>query len=203
MAIIQCPGCGQQVPDFNANCQFCGAMLKGNPQVRQSKTIQCPSCDMILKDTTENCPGCGASTIHLARSTRDITGFSYGGPVPPFAWPLYYVISAYWVLSGIAAIAFSAMSKDGIDIFSAMCPGFQVLLGIGLLLRLEIFRGIVNFLCWCSILGGLFTVIGSLLGMSVFGAMAIPFLLMGLLQIVTSALMIWVIGLTQTRVNDI
>lgn len=203
MAIIQCPGCGQKVPDFSANCQFCGARLKGNPEIRQTQTIQCPSCDMILRDTTENCPGCGASTIHLARSTRDITGFSYGGPVPPFAWPLYYVISAYWVLSGIAEIVLSAISRDGIQLWSAVCPGFQIFLGIGLLLRLEIIRGIVNVLCWFSILGGLLKVIGGILVMATIGAMAIPNVLFGLIQIITSALMIWVIGLTQTRMSDI
>ncbi|MBX3097518.1 MAG: hypothetical protein KF812_11695 [Fimbriimonadaceae bacterium] len=201
MAIITCPGCGQQVPDFNPNCQFCGVLLSGNPQVTVKKTIECPNCEMILKDTTEICPGCGTNVMHLARDTRSTIGFTYHGKIPPFAWPMYYLISAYWTVSGLYGTVSPFLFGQGFTI-CIIFPILQVLMGIGLLLRIEAVRGIVNILCWFSILGGILGAIGSIISIPATGVFGVIAVIGYVLTIVTSALMIWVIGLTQANIRD-
>lgn len=178
---------------------FCGCVVRSTQGYVEKRTNVCPNCEMILKDTTEICPSCGTNVMYMARSTKEVMGFSYSGKAPPFAWPLYYVISGYWVLSGIASIAIPALTGFG----GGSCWGIvQALLGIGLLLKVNRIRRVVNFLCFMGLAFGLLLVGISLFVLFFDGKFGFEVFANGLMTVVTNALMIWVIGLTQDAFDD-
>jgi hypothetical protein len=87
---------------------------------------------------------------------------------------------------GLGVFSFVSMAFDG----------FTVLLGIGLALRIELIRGIVNFFCGLRIFFGLLGLAGSVLGSMFAGPLAIIFILMNVVNIATAAFMIYLIGET-------
>jgi hypothetical protein len=178
---------------------FCGCVVRATQGYVEKRTNVCPGCEMILKDTTEICPSCGTNVMHLARSTKEVMGFSYSGKAPPFAWPLYYVISVYWVLSGIASIALPMLTGFG----GGSCFGIvQALLGIGLLLKVNRIRRWVNWICFAGLAFGLLSIGFSLLALIVDGKFGFTVFAFGLMTVATNGLMIWVIGLTQDAFDD-
>ncbi|HAY14975.1 MAG TPA: hypothetical protein DCY02_10975 [Armatimonadetes bacterium] len=178
---------------------FCGCVVRATQGYVEKRTNVCPNCEMILKDTTEICPSCGTNVMYMARSTKEVMGFSYSGKAPPFAWPLYYVISGYWVLAGIASIALPML----VGIEGGSCFGIvQALLGIGLLLRVNRIRRWVNWICFLGLAFGLLSIGFSLLALIVDGKLGFEVFAFGLMTVATNGLMIWVIGLTQDAFDD-
>lgn len=180
---------------------FCGCVVRATQGYVEKRTNVCPGCEMILKDTTEICPSCGTNVMHLARSTKEVMGFSYSGKAPPFAWPLYYVISGYWILAGVLSIFLPALL--GGFARGASCWGvIQALLGIGLLLKVNKARRMVNLICFVGLALGLLLVGFSLFALIVDGQFGFAVFASGLMTVVTNGLMIWVIGLTQDAFDD-
>ncbi|GAB4118288.1 MAG: hypothetical protein Fur0036_02350 [Fimbriimonadaceae bacterium] len=198
--MTKCPNCEKTIPHHVDQCMFCGCVVRATQGYVEKRTNVCPGCEMILKDTTEICPSCGTNVMHLARSTKEVLGFSYSGKAPPFAWPLYYVISGYWILAGIASIALPALMGAGVG---GSCWGIvQALLGVGLLLKVNRVRRIVNTICFIGLAFGLLMIGFSLFALIVDGQFGFAVFANGLMTVVTNALMIWVIGLTQDAFDD-
>ena len=172
---VQCRGCGQTVPGSHPSCQFCGASLAGVA------------------------PPAGKRSIwhdDQAPPTQ-----SYGRP----KWvPLAYnLVSAYIGVSGLIRVATSAvgMSKAEDDItrfilgIGLVFGLVYVILGVGLLLKVEIIRGIVNFVCGIGLLWGIFRLFASV-PMLIFGGFGVLIVLYEVLGIVTNAAMIYLVGET-------
>ncbi|HJP82146.1 MAG TPA: hypothetical protein VJ835_01460 [Fimbriimonadaceae bacterium] len=70
------------------------------------------------------------------------------------------------------------------------------LVGIGLLFRVELARGIVNFLCGLQIIFGLFGLAGAVLGSMFSGPIGLVLVIMQIVQIAAAGFMIYVIGET-------
>lgn len=161
--MIRCSGCNAVLPDTAVRCQFCGCVLKAPPTVRLDSRP--PAKRSFLA------PG-----------------------APPWAGTAYNLISLYWILSGgyqfVSALLIS--SDKGPDYVGAVAGLLPIVVGLGLLLRLNIIRGIVNFLCALQILGGILGVI-----VSFFAGDPVQ-LIMALVQIGTSGFMIYLIGETDT-----
>ena len=87
---------------------------------------------------------------------------------------------------GLGAFSFIGMGIDG----------FTILLGIGLALRVELARGIVNFFCGLQILFGLLGLFGSVMGSLLAGPLALLFVFLRIVEIGTAAFMIYLIGET-------
>lgn len=75
------------------------------------------------------------------------------------------------------------------------------LFGLGLMLRIEIIRGIVNFVAGLKLAFGLLGLAGSLIGTGLFGAMALIGVLFNLFDIITSGMLLWLIGETDMGPN--
>jgi hypothetical protein len=127
---------------------------------------------------------------------------------PTWIWPAYYIISGYFVVSGLfylvrgllmmnagrANVVGDRVNESGM--IGLVVGVITVLIGAGLLARVEFVRGIVNVFCYLRILGGLCGIAGSLLA----GLFAGPAMLIGLivsvLDIATAAFMIYLLGET-------
>ena len=175
--MITCPKCANSLPDWSQFCQFCQADLKG---------IERPKADT---------------------KANPYAKYANYGPAK-WIWPAYYAVSAYFVLSGLLSVLNGVMmlhvKKDSGagDIMQTVAIGTMIigsivaLIGIGLIAKVEIVRGIVNVLCWIRIVGSSFSLLSSLLAGGFIGPIALLWAFLNVVDIATSALMIYLIGET-------
>jgi len=168
--MIQCPKCNQGLPDWSQHCQFCGADVKA---------VQRP----------------------VAAPKKQYAAFQ----VPQWVWTMYYVIAGWWLIGGIFQLlngifAFGAPPDEAeMNILMVIGGGISALMGLGLILKIEIIRGIVNFFSGLKLLFGIISLLGALASMSLFGVFGLPFVLMSIIDIVTAAMMIYLIGETDKQ----
>lgn len=180
--------------------------------------LKCPKCSASLPDWSQVCQFCGADLKNVARPVRVTEKKRYKEfETPKWIWTCYYAIAGWWVISGLMDIgnAFYIFGKPlellklekefnmtaGPSIVGAVIGALTLLFGIGLILRLEIIRGIVNVFAGLQLLFGLLGLAGSLLGSVLAGPMAIPFILMNIADIISAGMLIWLIGETDMRAN--
>lgn len=71
-----------------------------------------------------------------------------------------------------------------------------ILLGLGLILKWEWARGVVNIVCWINILGGLFNLVIAIFSSPMSGVMGIVNVFLAMFTIAWTGAQIWVIGET-------
>ena len=114
---------------------------------------------------------------------------------PRWVKPAYNLIASYWILNGVWGIISDTVlaGKDGPNLVGAAMGALGALIGLGLLLRIEAVRGVVNFVCALQILFGILDVITAfILGSPLM-------MILALVQIATAGLLIFLIGETETR----
>jgi hypothetical protein len=159
--------------------------------------ITCPKCQSTLPDWATTCQFCGTDVAKVARPAPVKTQKKvYGYGPAPWVWVAYYLIGGWWVLSGGFHVFQAAIHPSIVSIITCIFAGFQVLLGIGLILRIEAFRAVVHFFAWVWIaLRALDTLFG--FGMIFFSPLiGILMVLWGLFDIVVAGLLIYLIGET-------
>jgi hypothetical protein len=130
------------------------------------------------------------------------------GP-PQHIMTLYYIGAAWWILQGGRTVAVSLgilpemMSSFGgifasFVIVAIIIGAIQALLGIGLMAKIEIARGIVNILCWITIAFGLYDFISLFAAVLVWPLLGILGIILNVIDIVVAGAMIWLIGETET-----
>lgn len=161
--MVKCPGCGAILPDGAVTCQFCGKTVGGPPPIRLGRPAS--------SRTPAVSPG-----------------------APRWAGTAYNLIAVYWILSGAYSVLTALLLADkGAGVVAAAFGLFPVAVGLGLILRIEFVRGIVNVLCGLQILFGIVGVLGSFFAGHPLGV------LMSFFQIATAGFMIYLIGETETR----
>lgn len=187
--------------------------------------IQCSNCNQSLPDWAKSCQFCGNDVSSVQRPAAP--GKPQRAPVsatPGWIWPVYYALCAYWVISGLGGAADSyrtAITPVKMEMFGIKetieAPGFgsfgfilgitiatfKILVGIGLAARVEIARGIANFLAGLSILFGLIGLAGSAVGTLVAGAFGVLMMFLNVLDIVNGGLTIYLIGETEKHAPNI
>ena len=77
-----------------------------------------------------------------------------------------------------------------------------IVIGAGLIVRVELIRGIVNVCCWFKIGIGFFSLVSMILASGFFGLVGILMVLIQLIDIAWTGLQIWVIAETDTMIID-
>lgn len=165
-----CPTCNKQVLAGVPNCQFCGSDLRGMaPTQKRSMWVDPNSHDVV-----------------------------HSGGRPKWVVPAYYIVASYFLLSGAFSLINLMMLKEK-DMFTTILmimAGIQAVMGLGLLAKIEIIRGIVNFVCGIQLIRSILGLLGSLLAIMALGPFGFLVLLFNILDIVTNAMMIYLIGET-------
>ena len=128
--MINCPKCNATLPDWAAKCQFCGNTFTPAPKRASANDEQ-------------ETPG---QSLNLK-----------------WVWPAYYGIAGWWIVSGLYDVISALTSRHPGSLFSTISIVFAVitlLVGVGLIARVELARGIVNVLCFLQILDGAFGMLG-------------------------------------------
>lgn len=157
-----------------ASCQFCGTSLAGvAPQ---------------------------AAKASIWHDDNALPTHAYGRP----KWvPLAYnLVAVYMAVSGLvgAFTSFLTMRKGGelagiVGPIGIVFGVIWIALGIGLLLKVEFIRGVVNFFCGLGLIFGVINLFTSI-GMLVTGISGVLWVGNILLGIVTNAAMIYLVGET-------
>ena len=119
---------------------------------------------------------------------------------PKWVYPAYYAIAGWFILSGLLAIVLVLTNKKLEDGFFKtiliVFPAVQMLLGLGLLAKIEFVRGIVNFFCGLSLVFGILGLLGSFGDILLLGAVGVLSVVRSVIDIATNAMMIYLIGET-------
>ncbi|MBX3118021.1 MAG: hypothetical protein KF784_03080 [Fimbriimonadaceae bacterium] len=165
--------------------------------------ITCPQCKNSLPDWAQSCQFCGSPLTNVPRPKVEKERRTNLGAIPKWIWALYYTVCIYWLVEGtfdiltsFHVIQFGSEKVEAVDPFGIIAGGISVICGLGLIIRLEFIRGIVNFVCFLNILSGLLGGWAGLMLMAVNGMYGSIILILNALQVITSALMIWLIGET-------
>jgi hypothetical protein len=171
--MIQCPNphCGQTVPDFMDECQFCGADLIAvdRPNRKDGET------------------GTGLSHSHI-KLIYNMLG-------------LIWIGSAIWdgiqMMVIAPAVAGESLEFGVFEQVIVVMLSLKILFAIGFLAKIEIIRGIVNFFCGLQLVFGLIGLVMSI-PLLFFGSFlsTIEMLLSAVIDLGTAAGIIWIIGET-------
>ncbi len=168
--MVKCPGCNATLPDMATQCQFCGAQFAGTP-ANQTRGYARPV----------------GPQRGLARTINATDAWGK----PKWVWPAYYAVAGWWVLQAILAVLMSHGT-----VFGLVVGGVTGIIGLGLLARIEIVRGIVNIVCFLNILFGLYDMGLGFLGGGWSGSLI---MVLAIMQVGMAGLMIFLIGETETR----
>jgi|SRR5579862_5239143 len=176
--------------------------------------ISCPKCNATLPDWAQTCQFCQTDVTKVARPKPVVQQKRNYMPVASWIWPCYYAMCAVFVLEGAGGILHTVASSHekfmgqeiGLGVFSFISmafDGFTALLGIGLAMRIELARGIVNFICGLRILFGVLDLAGALMGTLFLGPLGFILVILSIVNIVTAIFMIYLIGETDKNPPNI
>lgn len=170
--------------------------------------INCPRCQQTLPDWAQTCQFCGSDLKGVQRPVQPKAKRQRGFQTAKWIWPAYYACAGYFILNGlletIGAIAVAGtVTKtpfgnivNSVNYVGVVVGVLTIVVGIGLILKVEFIRGVVNFFCGISILISLLTLIPTILGSALVGLYGIVYIVRSLLSILTNGLMIYLIGET-------
>ena len=161
--------------------------------------IVCPNCKAQLPDWAKTCQFCQADTGHVLRPRQDNPDV-HAFQTPTWTLAAYYAVSSLLLLSGLIGILTTLVGarKDGLQLFdfvSLVFDGVGTLVGIGLLLRLELIRGITNIICFLGILSGLRFIAAGVFG-TLFSSWGLLVALYGIIKVAIYGFMVYLIGET-------
>ena len=172
---MTCPTCQKQIISGVPTCQFCGSDLRGMAPAQGKRSIFIDSDSYYVVHT---------------------------GGKPGWVYPAYYIVASYFVLSGLGGALLTllnhkAMTEGGLFVYVGLAfNAVGVLLGLGLIAKIEIIRGIVNFVCGLSLIFGILGLLGSLGVVLTLGGLGVLMLIQNILDICMNAFMIYLIGET-------
>lgn len=122
------------------------------------------------------------------------------GGRPKWVVPAYYATCGWFILSGVIALV-TTMTAKKVDLefmrtVAIIFSSVRILLGLGLIAKIEFVRGIVNFVCGISLIFGILGLLSSFGSIMIFGLLGVLVLIQNVIDIATNAAMIYLIGET-------
>jgi hypothetical protein len=168
--------------------------------------IQCPNCKNTLPNGFTRCQFCGTDVSNVPRPPDAEKVVRTSFQVANWVWIAYFGIAGYWLLGGAIDVfrGIQALPKAGdIAYVGIAFGGATALVAIGLIMRAELVRGLVNILSFLRILDGALGLWGALLGSLYLGPIAIVFAIFSGLDVASGLLMIYLIGETDKGAPNI
>lgn len=151
------------------------------------------------------CQFCGASLATVARPQT--VQKKKAGP-EQWVMTLYYIVASYWMLNGLWDIGSSIYSFTGSDsaghgpgpftIIAMIIGAISFAVGLGLVLKWDLARGVANIFCWIIIANAALSFL-SMAGLgALFGTGFMLFaIFMSVLQIAAAGTQIWLLSETE------
>jgi len=171
--------------------------------------IKCPKCNQTLMDSAVTCQFCGADTKSVPRPiTQKKEVRQRGFQTAPWIWPAYYACAGWYIFTGLVELisAVVAMNSTNDSAFGKSLSGFfaigliigaiNVIVGFGLILKVEFIRGITKIFCFLQLGGALMSIGGIVMASGVMGPAAYLYLGQHIVDLVSAGLMIYLLGET-------
>jgi hypothetical protein len=163
--------------------------------------IKCPKCSATLPDGAGYCQFCQA-TFLPTQPVRSVEERELEiAPQPQWVWPAYYAVAGWWIADGLINIIYELVksSASGPSPLSLLMNGVSALIGLGLLLKVELVRKIINVFCFINIVFGILGLIPIIFSRMTTGIFGLFVLLTQVIGIASSVLMIYLLGETDTQ----
>lgn len=170
--------------------------------------IQCPKCQATLPDWAQQCQFCQTDTSKLAKAVPQSSTYPRSNPnygqTPKWLLPLYYFLSTLYVIEGAVYLAMGVsllMSSKGsafgpLATIPIVVGGASLIIGVGLIAKVEAFRAIANFFSWITIVVNVLSTFSNLMMLLGGNGSAIGGLLGNIVAIATAGGMIYTIAET-------
>ncbi len=175
----------------------------------RTDAIQCPKCQQWLALTASVCQFCGTDVSRVPRPVVPVKQRVRGATSRhnmKLVWRLYYFFSALWMFDGLrVVIAFLVPTLDEFasgnpfaswGIAGMLIGIINMLIGLGLILKVERIRGAANFLCGMNLLSSLVGLGMAILVSGALGIWGLVSVFISMLYVVLYGAQIWVIGET-------
>lgn len=122
--VITCPKCRKLLPVWQETCQFCGEIIP----------------EQVRREAADRSDPARSQPVGAAPDKRVILA--------------YYVIAIVWAAMGLLGVVRNVITDDAglLALPFVIINLIQVVLGIGLLLRIEFIRVVVNFIAGVNLL---------------------------------------------------
>ena len=168
--------------------------------------VSCPRCRATLPDGAAHCQFCGVAfgPAPRAQGTPAVPAGVRGGAnpgAPAWVWPAYLAVALWWVLNGVWTVVEFATSAGGgfVSGVGMLIGVLCAVVGLGLLLRVEAARGVVNVLCFLKIIFGAIGFFFAFASIGFTGAMGAVAMLVSAFDIAFAGFMMYLIGETEPR----
>lgn len=169
--------------------------------------IQCPYCHNTLPDWSKSCQFCHADVTKVSRPAAPRqTEKPLLVPREKWVMPMYYAVATWFLIGGLLTMATAFTQRSELGLFTSVLAamgGVNVILGLGLAARVELIRGVVNFVCGLNIIFGLLSLPSAVMGTLFSGVLGAILTFRLLIDLVTNALMIYLIGETEKHAPNI
>jgi hypothetical protein len=146
------------------------------------------------------CQFCGVDTSGVERQVESPRERPGGYVAPAWIWKLYNAVAAYWIVAGLfTAAAFSGVFGGRSSFFFVAVGFFWAIVGVGLLARVELARGLANVLSFFKILLAIWGIVQLIVFPFSSGPSALISLILCALDIVSAGLLIFLIGETESH----
>lgn len=161
--------------------------------------ITCPRCSATLPPATKQCQFCQTDVSKVPRPLSEEAKSVRGYVAPSWVWTWYTIVSVYWVADGAWQVFSGAGAfTKSTSVVNLVIGSALIVVGLGLLFKVRILRGVAHILCWVSLIGGGLDIIAGLFATIAIGPIAYVFALLGLIRAGTAAFMIYLIGETES-----
>jgi hypothetical protein len=116
-----------------------------------------------------------------------------------WVWTAYYLVAVWWIASGALDVVRFTLPHGGVGTLGAIFGAAGALVGLGLLLNVDLARGIVNVIAFLNIVFGLIGIVMLFFIAPLMGIWGIVAVLKAFFDIGLSGFMIFLIGETETR----
>ena len=169
--------------------------------------IKCPKCGATLPATNRVCQFCGTDVSGLTKGyvpPSDTDYKPHGAGLPrKWVFGFYYAICAYYVYLGasylLRALGVFGRVSELVQAVLGIAGVITLVISIGMIFRLEIVRGIVNFFCGIQLILGFLGLVMGVMASATFGLGGFMLVVNSVIQIATSGFMIYLIGETDLR----
>ncbi len=162
----------------------------------------CPNCRNTVPAGLATCQFCGASLAAIAPAKGSVWhADAVDQPYRRPTWvPLAYnLVAGYIAVSGLVQLVTGGVhvaKGNWVGYIELVMGGIALVLGVGLLLRIEFIRGVVNFVCGINLLLGVFGLLAMIPLVMLFGWIGLLLAFMKVFDLACNAGMIYLVGET-------
>jgi len=167
--------------------------------------IKCPKCNASLPVSYTRCQFCGTDVSSVPRPAmpKQQQARTYSAAPAPWIVPTYYVVCCFFLLEGVFDLVtgLGVLGAKEASPISIVFGAVTILFAIGMMLKIDLVRGIANILLWIQIALGLLSLYSTIMLIPLLGPLGIGLAILCIIRVAVAGFMIFLIGETDGAPN--